>query len=99
MSITYTYKITAVNEAARCMEVVYTTEGLTTYTIGTRLPFEGEQLESVIQAYAPIPQWIEESTPVVAPEVGVEGTIVPEEPAQPDLSNIEQPTVQGAQTL
>jgi hypothetical protein len=98
MSIVYNYRITVVNEAARCMEVVYTAEGLTTYTIGTRLPFEGEQLESVIQAYAPIPQWIEESTPMVVPEVGVEGTIIPDA-AESMPAPTTQPTTTGAQTL
>ena len=77
MSITYTYEIIAVDEAARCMEVVYSAEGHQTMHIGARLPFEGESLENVIKAFAPVSLWIELATPVVAPQVGVTGTIEP----------------------
>jgi hypothetical protein len=78
MSITYTYEIIAVNEAARCMEVVYSAEGHQTMHIGARLPFEGEALEDVIKAFAPVPLWLELAAPVVAPQVGLTGTIAPE---------------------
>lgn len=78
MSIAYTYKIIAVNEAARCMEVVYSAEGHQTMHIGARLPFEGEALEDVIKAFAPVPLWVELATPVVAPQVGLTGTVEPE---------------------
>lgn len=81
MSITYTYEIFSVNEAARCMEVVYSSEGRQTLHIGARLPFEGESLEAVIQMYAPISFWIEQETPVFAPVVGLTGVIAPPEPA------------------
>jgi hypothetical protein len=74
-SIEYTYKIIAVDEAARCMEVVYSAEGHQTMHIGARLPFEGEALEDVIKMFAPVPLWIEQSTPVVAPAVGAAGVI------------------------
>jgi hypothetical protein len=82
MSITYTYEIISVDEAARCMEVVYSAEGHQTMHIGARLPFEGESLEAVIKMFAPVPLWVELSTPVVAPPVGLSGTIAPE-PANP----------------
>lgn len=97
MSITYTYEIISVDEAARCMEVVYSAEGHQTMHIGARLPFIGEELENVIKAYAPISFWIETQMQVVAPQIGVSGTITPpiEEPVQP----VEQPSVEGAQTL
>lgn len=78
MSITYTYKIIAVDEAARCMEVVYSAEGHQTMHIGARLPFEGESLEAVIKAFAPVNLWLEMAAPVVAPQVGVSGVIEPE---------------------
>ncbi len=78
MSIPYTYEIIAVDEAARCMEVVYSAEGHQTMHIGARLPFEGEPLEAVIKAFAPVPLWLEMATPVVAPQVGVSGVIEPE---------------------
>lgn len=77
MSIAYTYKIIAVDEAARCMEVVYTAEGHATMHIGARLPFEGEELESVIRMFAPVAYWEAQSKPVVVPGVGASGTIEP----------------------
>jgi hypothetical protein len=77
MSIKYTYEIVAVDSAARCMEVVYSADGHQTMHIGARLPFEGEALEDVIRAFAPVPLWEEQSKAVVAPSVGVSGTITP----------------------
>lgn len=78
MSITYTYEIIAANKEARCMEVVYSAEGHQTMHISTRLPFEGEVLENVIKAFAPVPLWVEMAKTVVAPQVGVYGVIAPE---------------------
>lgn len=78
MSITYTYEIIKVDEAARCMEVVYSADGHQTMNISARLPFEGESLEAVIKSFAPVPIWIEMITPVVAPQVGASGVIEPE---------------------
>jgi hypothetical protein len=78
MSITYTYQIIAVDEAARNMEVVYSAEGHQTMHIGARLPFEGEPLEAVIKAFAPVPLWLALVTPVVAPAVGTSGTVEPD---------------------
>lgn len=89
MSIQYTYEIIAVDQAARVMEVVYSSEGRQTMHIGARLPFEGESLEAVIQMYAPVAYWIEQELLVVVPEVGTSGTITPvqeapsSEPAEP----------------
>jgi hypothetical protein len=77
MSIQYTYEIIAVDEAARCMEVVYSAEGHQTMHIGARLPFEGEALEDVIKAFAPVPLWLELARPVQIPSVGVQGTVAP----------------------
>ena len=90
MSITYTYTVVSVDEAARCMEVVYTAEGYPTQHIGARLPYEGEELESVIRMFSPVLYWEEQSKPVVAPSVGVSGTLAPipvvvEAPEQPTI--------------
>jgi hypothetical protein len=87
MSIAYTYKILAVDEASRCMEVVYSSEGRQTMHIGTRLPFEGEELNAVIEMYAPILHWAEQETPVFVPTVGTSGTVLPPAPAQPNYSD------------
>jgi len=77
MSITYKYTILSVDIASRCMEVVYSAEGRQTMHIGARLPFEGESLEDVIIQYAPENLWLSLETPVVAPKVGLTGTIKP----------------------
>lgn len=83
MSITYTYEVIAVDEAARCMEVVYTSEGNPTMHIGARLPYEGESLEAVVAMFAPVRHWEELKLPLVIPQVGTTGVITPEPPAAP----------------
>ena len=71
----YTYHIVNVDQQARCMEVVYSSEGRQTIHVGARLPFEGEPLEDVIKAFAPVPFWREQEMPVAAPEVGTAGVV------------------------
>jgi hypothetical protein len=97
MNITYKYQIINVNEQARCMEVVYSSEGRQTMHIGARLPYEGEQLEDVIKTFAPVRLWEEAEMQVVVPLTGTSGQIVlvSEEPVLPP----DQPTQTGAQDL
>lgn len=87
MSITYTYEIISVDQAARCMEIIYTSEGNPTMHIGARLPYEGEALEAVVEMYAPVRYWEELKTPVVVPQVGASGVIAPVEPQAPQEAN------------
>jgi hypothetical protein len=75
MSINYTYEIINVDEAARCMEIVYRAEGFPVQHIGTRIPFEGESLEAVIRSSAPVAYWEELRRNVVPPSVGFSGEI------------------------
>jgi len=75
MSIQYTYEIIKVDEAARCMEVIYSADGYQTMHIGARLPFEGESLEDIIMEFAPVSLWSERSKSVIAPMVGQSGHI------------------------
>lgn len=77
MSITYTYEIVSVDSEARCMEIVYTSEGRQTMRVGARLPFEGESLQDVVEQYSPVVYWLEQETPVIVPEVGASGVISP----------------------
>lgn len=77
MNIPYYFEIVAVDEAAKCMEVVYTADGHPTMHIGARLPFEGESLEAVVDMYSPVAHWIALSTPVVVPAVGTTGQVTP----------------------
>lgn len=76
MSIEYTFEIISVDEDARCMSVIYRSEGREDMHIGARLPFEGEPLEAVIASYAPTPFWRDKDAAVVAPQVGATGTLV-----------------------
>tara|TARA_R110002126_G_scaffold71693_4_gene179603 strand:- start:1036 stop:1326 length:291 start_codon:yes stop_codon:yes gene_type:complete len=71
----FKYTIISVDEAARCMEIVYTADGHQTMHIGARLPFEGENLEDVVMAFAPIALWSEQTRAVVVPTAGTSGTI------------------------
>lgn len=77
MSITYTYEIINVDPQARCMEIVYRSEGRQTMHIGARLPYQGETLEAIVQMYAPIAYWQEQEAQVIVPEVGAAGEIAP----------------------
>jgi hypothetical protein len=87
MSIDFNYEIIAVDEAAKCMEVVYTAQGRQTMHIGARLPFDGEALEAVIRMYAPIRYWEEQELTVVAPAVGTSGFL-----AAPVVSEVPPPS-------
>ncbi len=87
MSIAFKYTILNVDEASRCMEVVYEAEGHQTMHIGVRLPFKGEPLEEVIKMFAPIPLWVANMTPVVAPQVGVSGCIQPQDTTPPKVQD------------
>lgn len=88
MSTTYSYEVIKVDQAARCMEVVYTSPGNPTMHIGARLPFEGETLESVIAMYAPIANWEQAKKQTVAPKEGVKGTITAPAPVAPTAQEI-----------
>lgn len=77
MSIQYTYTIESVDTEARCMVVVYSADGHTTQHIGARIPFDGESLEDVIAAYAPVAYWEAQKRPLAVPVVGATGTVSP----------------------
>jgi hypothetical protein len=84
MSFEYTYEVIAVDQAARCMEVVYSSAGRQTMHIGARLPYEGETLESVVQMYSPVAYWLEQDATVVAPQVGAIGSVTTTDPQPVD---------------
>lgn len=75
MSIAYNFEVIAVDQAARVMEVVYTSEGRQTMHICARLPYAGEELEAVIAMYAPVAYWLEQDAAVQEVEVGATGTV------------------------
>jgi hypothetical protein len=84
----YNYEIIKVDEAARCMEVVYTSEGYQTMHIGARLPYEGETTEDIVKMYAPVRYWEEQNTPVVPVNVGQSGTVVVPPPYVPSRAEV-----------
>jgi hypothetical protein len=75
MSIAYTYKIIKVDEAARCMEVVYSAEGKSPVHVGVRIPAVGESFDEAIKAFAPIGVWADAETVVQKVSVGAAGEI------------------------
>jgi hypothetical protein len=79
--ITYTYEITAVDEAARCMEIVYTSEKYGVMQVGARLPFEGETVEQVVVMFSPVNEWRMRDLSVIVPEVGTSGQLTDVDPA------------------
>ena len=101
MSVNYTYTIIAVNEAARCMEIVYVASGHQTMHISARLPYEDESVESIIRMYAPVAYWLEQVKPVLVPNVGASGAInaADEERIALEELQLPQPVVEGAQNL
>lgn len=103
MQIQYTYKIVSVDEAARVMEIIYSSAGRQTMHIGARLPYEGESLEAVVAMYSPVRYWEEQELRVVIPEVGTTGVLVSIPPPPPNTPEVvaaeNQPYVTGAQTL
>jgi hypothetical protein len=83
MSIKYSYEIVSVDEAARCMEVVYSSSNRKTLRIGTRLPYEGESVEDVVKALAPVAYWEDQEKRLVIPQTGRKGEINTAEPPLP----------------
>jgi hypothetical protein len=78
MTISYKYTISSVDVDARAMEIIFEAEGHQTMHVGARLPYEGESLESLVAMYAPIGIWEALSRPIVPPEAGTTGVIVPQ---------------------
>ena len=80
MSITYTYEIINVDPQARCMEIVYRSEGRQTMHISARMPYVGESLEAVVQMFSPVAYWLEQETPVAEVQAGTAGAVEPPAP-------------------
>jgi hypothetical protein len=78
--ITYTYEIIAVDEAARCMEIVYTSDKYGVMHVGARLPFEGETVEQIVVMFAPVNEWRLRDLTVIVPEVGTSGQLTDADP-------------------
>jgi hypothetical protein len=90
MNITYSFKVTRIDKAAKCMDVVYSAEGHDDILVGLRLPTEGEDPKEIIAQGAPIRVWQEKMAKYVAPLVGFSGDMVV--PISP-VVNAELPTL------
>lgn len=99
MKVDYTYEIVSADATARCMEIIYASEGRETMHISARLPFVGESLEDVIRMYAPIRYWRDQETAVMTPSAGTKGSLSYSDPVVQPPPTGQQPVVQGAQTL
>lgn len=100
--ITFTYDIISVNEPARCMEIIYKSDGRETMHIGARLPFENENLKDIILSFAPIGYWKERETPVIVPPIGHSGTITITTPPVFEMVLLpaqDQPVQEGAEVF
>lgn len=75
MKLEYTYQIAKVDKDARCMEIVYSSDGKKTMRVGTRLPYEGETIEDIVKSYAPISYWKEQELNVITPIEGITGNV------------------------
>lgn len=83
----YTYEIISVDSDARCMEVIYRSDGRQEMHMGVRLPWEGESLEAVIHAHAPVIYWQEQDRVVQSVQVGTTGVVAVPQSEQSDESD------------
>lgn len=74
-----TYEITAVNEAQRCMEVLFRATNQPDVLVGARMPFDGEDLAVLVSSFAPIGYWEDLGKQVTPVTVGTTGAVtIPE---------------------
>ena len=71
-----TYEITSVNEAQRCMEVLFRATNQPDVLIGARMPFDGEDLTTLVSTFAPIGYWEDLSKQVTLITVGTTGEVI-----------------------
>jgi len=74
MNISYSYEIKRVDVEFKVMDVEYASDGLSTVTVSARLPFTGENVADVVDAFAPFGIWAMESATYDAPIVGTSGS-------------------------
>lgn len=73
------YVVLNVDEPNHCMLVEYSSEGRESIQVSMRIPFEGENIESVIAAYSPENVWLLKEATKANVEVGRTGTLTPNE--------------------
>jgi hypothetical protein len=75
MDIQFSYEILSVDNDARCMEVLYTSEGRKPVHVGVRIPYEGESLDEVILSFCPREYWESLERTIQPVNAGVKGTL------------------------
>lgn len=76
------YKILTVNTEANCMDVEFSAEGHDTVTVGVRIPFAHEDVDQVIQSFAPMSVWFPQPTELASISEGRVGQIDVTSPAE-----------------
>lgn len=74
-TVDYTYEITRVDPEAKSMDIVYTSEQYGSITVGARMPWEGETVESVVRSFSPVRFWIESDQAVGQVWLGYQGSL------------------------
>jgi len=69
----YTYTVARVDTDTNTMEVVFEAPGKPAITVGARLPFKGENLDLMLEQYAPTNYWDSLSAEYEPPVVGLQG--------------------------
>jgi hypothetical protein len=78
----YSYTVTRVDQDAKCMEVEFTADTFDKVVVGVRLPILNEDVDSVIQSFAPLAIWQPQVIEYAEITVGKSGTYVPPTPEQ-----------------
>lgn len=79
----YTYEITRVDADSKAMDIQYTSPEHGTVLVGARMPWDGETLNDIVQAFSPVRYWAEKVANVAAVAVGESGTIAEEVVEEP----------------
>ena len=83
------YKVTRIDAAANCMDVEFSADGKEPVIVGVRIPFADEDVDQVIQSFAPTSVWFPRSSEPAAVVDGHSGQMtIPlpsEAPTKEDL--------------
>lgn len=93
MSISYTYTIVKIDEAAKSMDILYSSEGHQDILVGARIPWSDESVEAIVSMYAPIANWLETQKQFLPVQVNTSGVITTPTtspiPTEDELANAE----------
>jgi hypothetical protein len=74
-NIKFSYEILFVDNDAKSMEVLYTSEGRLPVHVGVRIPYLDEKLDDVIISFAPFAYWESQEKLIQNVEIGLKGTL------------------------